>query len=102
MIIEVEGTDMRISFNTFRKPWRLIGTLSVLLALTGCSQSESATSQSAPESSGDGELVPLTVGVLPIAPSVAVGYGVEEGIFEEHGLEDRKSTRLNSSHVSIS
>lgn len=36
---------------------------------------------------GGGDLTPITVGLLSIAPSAAVHYGVEEGIFEEHGLD---------------
>src|SRR5690625_3810155 len=103
------------------------------------------------EASGDGgeqEMRDVTIGVLSIAPSVGVAYGIEHGIFEEHGFDvnyeissagaamlpavsagqldfgvgnplsvttavdqglemkivagDRKSTRLNSSHVASS
>ena len=40
------------------------------------------------EASGDGEeLREVTVGVLSIAPSVGVAYGIENGIFEEHGFD---------------
>lgn len=35
----------------------------------------------------DGELREITVGVLSIAPSVGVAYGIEHGIFEEHGFD---------------
>lgn len=40
------------------------------------------------EASGDGEeLREVTIGVLSIAPSVGVAYGIENGIFEEHGFD---------------
>lgn len=38
-------------------------------------------------SSGEGELTPITVGLLSIAPAAAIQYGIDEGIFEEHGLD---------------
>lgn len=63
------------------------------LALTGCgggspsaSTAESSGSGSS-SSSGDGSLTQLTVGVIPIAPSAAVQLGINEGIFEKHGLD---------------
>jgi NitT/TauT family transport system substrate-binding protein len=60
------------------------------LALTGCgsgSLSGPATTAS-PGSSGaaGGDLKKISVGVLSIAPSVAVQYGIDEGIFARHGL----------------
>ena len=37
---------------------------------------------------GDGEeLQPLTIGVIPIAPSAPVQLALDEGIFEKHGLD---------------
>lgn len=36
---------------------------------------------------GSGELTPVTVGVLPIVDTAAIWLGVEEGIFEDHGLD---------------
>src|SRR5690625_2060280 len=33
------------------------------------------------------EIRAVTVGVLSIAPSVGVAYGIEHGIFEEHGFD---------------
>lgn len=35
----------------------------------------------------DGELTPVTVGVMPIVDTAPIWLGVDEGIFEEHGLE---------------
>jgi len=63
------------------------------LALAGCgggSLSGSASSSPAAspsESAGSGELEKIVVGVLAIAPSAAMHYGIEEGIFEKHGLD---------------
>lgn len=36
---------------------------------------------------GGGDLTKVVVGVLPIAPASAVQLGIDEGIFEEHGLD---------------
>ncbi|GAA2547966.1 NitT/TauT family transport system substrate-binding protein [Neomicrococcus aestuarii] len=60
------------------------------IALTGCGAgSPSASSTSAASGSGSSAagLEEVTVGLLPIAPSVAIDYGVKEGIFEKHGLK---------------
>ncbi|MFC0582854.1 ABC transporter substrate-binding protein [Micrococcoides hystricis] len=51
-----------------------------LLGLTACG---SGGGNDAAES----ETTKITVGVLSIAPSVAMEYGIQEGIFEKHGLE---------------
>lgn len=53
------------------------------LALSACGSSGEAGSAE----QGDGNLRTVTVGLMPIAPSVAVEYGIQEGIFEEHGFE---------------
>ncbi|VXB84697.1 ABC transporter substrate-binding protein [Citricoccus sp. K5] len=61
------------------------------LLLTGCSGgSPSGTDSSAPAenaAAGTEELTPVTVGLLPIATSAAVPLGIDEGIFEKHGLD---------------
>lgn len=63
-----------------------------VLALTGCGSgslsSPAGTSGAAPSAAaaGGGELKKVTVGVLSIAPSVALQYGIDEGIFADHGL----------------
>jgi NitT/TauT family transport system substrate-binding protein len=66
----------------------LAGAALVALALTGCgSGSPSGSAETAAQGgSGNGELRDITVGVLTIAPSAAVQYGIDEGIFEKHGL----------------
>ncbi|MEL5991562.1 ABC transporter substrate-binding protein [Microbacterium phosphatis] len=62
------------------------------LSLTACSSgspsgpAETEPADTAP-AEGGGELTPITVGLLTIAPAAAVQYGVDEGIFEAHGLD---------------
>jgi NitT/TauT family transport system substrate-binding protein len=78
----------------------LMATVAVAgLALTGCGSGspsgggEATTSAGASEGGGtSGELTPVTVGVLPIAPSVGVQYGIDKGIFEEHGFDVELAT----------
>jgi len=61
------------------------------LVLAGCasgSTSGGAEETTAPEeSSAPEELIPITVGLLKIAPSAAVQLGIDEGIFEKNGLD---------------
>lgn len=61
------------------------------MALTGCgSGSPSGTATTATPGStatAGGDLKKISVGVLSIAPSVAIQYGIDEGIFADHGLE---------------
>lgn len=63
------------------------------LALTGCGSGSlsgpaSTSEGTSPGSSAaaGGDLKKITVGVLSIAPSVALQYGIDEGIFADHGL----------------
>ncbi|MGM0928137.1 MAG: ABC transporter substrate-binding protein [Actinomycetota bacterium] len=68
----------------------LAGGAIAAMALTGCGSGSPSGSGGAPaaESGGaDSGLTKITVGVLPIAPSGAVQYGIDEGIFEKHGLD---------------
>lgn len=62
--------------------------LAAMLLLSACGGG-SPSGAVGTASSGDsgGELTPLNVGVLAIAPSVAMQYGIDEGIFEDHGLK---------------
>ncbi|KAA9132136.1 ABC transporter substrate-binding protein [Microbacterium caowuchunii] len=61
------------------------------LLLTACSGGGGSLSgeTSAPDadSSGSGELIPVTVGLLPIAAAAAVQMGIDAGAFEEQGLD---------------
>ncbi len=74
----------------------IAGASIAALALTGCGQgSPSGTGETdAAEGSGSGskEMTKVVVGVLPIAPSVAVKYGIDNGIFEKHGLDVELTT----------
>ena len=64
------------------------GATIAAFALTGCSGgSPSGQAASETGASGSAGLTKVVVGVLPIAPSVAVKYGVDKGIFEKHGLD---------------
>ncbi len=56
------------------------------LALASCS-SGSPSGGGGDGGQGEGDLTPITVGLLSIAPSAAVQYGIDQGIFEEHGLD---------------
>ncbi|GAA1124422.1 ABC transporter substrate-binding protein [Citricoccus alkalitolerans] len=69
-------------------------TAAALFALTACgsgSPSEGTGEGSAPPSDGGsgaaGELTPIEVGVIPIVDVASIYLGVEEGIFEKHGLD---------------
>ncbi|MCH8563741.1 ABC transporter substrate-binding protein [Nesterenkonia sp. YGD6] len=67
-----------------------------ILALSACGSGSPAGDEEdgngADTASENGELTEITVGVLPIAPSVGIYYGIENGIFEEHGLDVELST----------
>ncbi|WP_105035054.1 ABC transporter substrate-binding protein [Cryobacterium aureum] len=68
----------------------LTGLLVAALALTGCAAEAPAADVTA--DAADGALTSVTVGVLAIAPSVAMQYGIDEGIFESHGLDVQLQT----------
>lgn len=74
----------------------IAGASIAAFALTGCGQGSpsgsTATEAGAAGSSDSGALTKITVGGLPIAPTVAVQYGIDEGIFEKHGLDPQLST----------
>lgn len=57
------------------------------LILASCSEGSPSGGGDDGGASDDGGLTPVTVGLLAIAPSAAVQYGIDEGIFEEHGLD---------------
>ncbi|TFB70603.1 transporter substrate-binding domain-containing protein [Cryobacterium glaciale] len=68
----------------------LAGLAIVALALSGCAAAAPAADTTADTATG--ELTTVTVGVLAIAPSVAMQYGIDEGIFEKHGLDVQLQT----------
>lgn len=74
----------------------LAGAAVLSLGLVGCGggtlsgSGEDVENQTA--TSEDGSLTKLSVGILPIAPSVAVQQGIDSGTFEKHGLDVELST----------
>lgn len=71
----------------------IAGASLVALALTGCGQgSPSGSTTKDPAATGSGGTTKVVVGVLPIAPSVAMQYGIDKGIFAKHGLDVQLST----------
>ncbi len=59
----------------------------VLSACSGGSLSGDSGSSGSTGSNDSGELTKVVVGVLPIAPAAAVQLGIDQGIFEKHGLD---------------
>lgn len=65
-----------------------IGVLAAAaLALAGCTDSAAQPTNAPSENAAGGELTPVRVAALPIAETGALWAAIEEGIFEEHGLE---------------
>lgn len=56
-----------------------------LLLLSGCTDSSAPAEGGASNDGGD--LTPVSVGVIPIADTAALWLGVEQGFFEEEGLD---------------
>ncbi|GAB3255104.1 ABC transporter substrate-binding protein [Arthrobacter pigmenti] len=57
------------------------------LALTGCGGGSPSGGEGGETKSTGSGLQPITIGIIPIAPSAAVQVGIEEGIFADHGLD---------------
>lgn len=55
------------------------------LVLAACGSPSTVDPEGA--ASADGELTPVTVGVIPIVDVAPIYLGVQEGIFEKHGLD---------------
>lgn len=72
-----------------KKSLAVIGVVAAAaLALTGCTDSGAPTNTSTADAGTDtGELTQVRVAALPIAETGALWAAMEEGIFEEHGLE---------------
>lgn len=72
---------------------RLAGLAAVAALALGLAACSSGSLSGDDDTSGDtgnnasGDLTPVTVGLLKIAPSAAVQLGIDEGIFEKHGLD---------------
>jgi NitT/TauT family transport system substrate-binding protein len=58
-----------------------------LLALVACGGDDDGGSTDAASSGESGEVREVTVGMLPILPTAALYAGIEEGFFEERGIE---------------
>lgn len=58
-----------------------------LLVLTACGGGDDAPETEQDAAGDSGELTTISVGVIPIVDVAPIYLGVEEGIFEEHGLE---------------
>jgi NitT/TauT family transport system substrate-binding protein len=62
--------------------------LAAVLALSACGAGGSASSEETTSQPGeDGELRTVTVGMAPIATAGAIHAGIEQGFFEERGIE---------------
>ncbi|TDN91230.1 ABC transporter substrate-binding protein [Microbacterium sp. BK668] len=65
-----------------------IGVLAAAaLALAGCTDSAAQPSSAPSDDAAGGELTPVRVAALPIAETGALWAAIDEGIFEDHGLD---------------
>lgn len=55
----------------------------VALVATGCS----GTPEASDEPSGDGGLIPISVGSLPVPDMAPIVWAHDQGVFEDHGLD---------------
>ena len=58
-----------------------------VLVLSGCTDSAAPAGSADPSEGSSGELTPVRVAALPIAETGALWAAIDEGIFEEHGLD---------------
>src|SRR5690625_1848991 len=59
-----------------------------LLVLTSCGGGDETPAETDQEAAqGNGELTEISIGVIPIVDVAPIYLGVQEGIFEEHGLD---------------
>ncbi|MFH5824015.1 ABC transporter substrate-binding protein [Georgenia sp. AZ-5] len=73
-----------------RIPLAMVAAAALTAACGGGNGGDAATGGAdgaATDAVEDGELTPITVGVLPIVDTAAIWLGVDQGIFEEHGLD---------------
>jgi NitT/TauT family transport system substrate-binding protein len=64
-----------------------LGAVAAILALSGCTDSGAAPTSAPTEDADTGELRPVRVAALPIAETGALWAAMDEGIFEDHGIE---------------
>lgn len=58
-----------------------------LLVLTSCGGGDEEAPADSQQDAADGELTEVSIGVIPIVDVAPIYLGVQEGIFEEHGLD---------------
>ncbi|MCK6208960.1 ABC transporter substrate-binding protein [Georgenia sp. EYE_87] len=77
-----------------------LGLAALVLAACSSSAGTDPTATPAattpPPATEEAELVPVTIGTLPIVATSALWYGVDEGIFAEHGLDITVDTGVGS------
>ena len=64
-----------------------LGAVAAILALSGCTDSGAAPTSAPTDDAGSGEIRSVRVAALPIAETGALWAAIEEGIFEDHGIE---------------
>ncbi|MDF1477688.1 ABC transporter substrate-binding protein [Leifsonia sp. H3M29-4] len=64
----------------------VVGVAGLALALSGCA-SGSIDGGSTPEETASGELTHVTYGLFPSSTVAALQVAIDEGIFEEHGID---------------
>lgn len=90
MDVLIEREDMTKRLSTI-----VAGASILALTLIGCSSGSPSGSEDSSGSPQGDELTKVVLGILPIAPSAALQYGIDEGIFEKHGLQ----VELNTSNA---
>ena len=64
-----------------------LGAVAAILARSGCTDSSAAPTSAPTDDAGSGEIRSVRVAALPIAETGALWAAMEEGIFEDHGIE---------------
>jgi len=71
-----------------KRTWGPAAVATSVLVLAACGGGDSEGAGAASGSpSAEGEVREVTVGLLPILPTAALYAGIEEGFFEDHGIE---------------
>jgi NitT/TauT family transport system substrate-binding protein len=75
--------------------------MAVLIAACGGDDDDGAegTTETTESAGGNEELTPITVGILPIAALAPLWYGIEQGYFEDEGLD--VTTEIGSSGAQL-
>ncbi|TRW47471.1 ABC transporter substrate-binding protein [Georgenia yuyongxinii] len=79
----------------------VLSLAALVLAACGSSGASSdpttdAATSAGPTATEEAEVLPITIGTLPIVATSALWYGVDQGIFEEHGLDVTIDTGVGS------